>query len=126
MSDDRPLQIGEILHGLPLAIGFLHLVFAQKAAAGRIGRPDRILALGLADRQESHRGRITPDALAGCLDAGMHRRQVVPEVVHGGGLRVLAMLVVGGLGVGGWEAGRKFVHGGTRGRKCPDQMGRQL
>ena len=101
MSDDRPLQIGEILHGLPLSIGFLHLVFAQKAAAGRIGCPDRILALGLADRQEPNRGRVTPHALAGCLDAGMHRCQVVPEVVHGGGLRVLAMLVVGGLGVGG-------------------------
>ena len=101
MPDDRPFQIGEILHGLPLAIGFLHLVLAQKAAAGRIGRPDRILALGLADRQEPNRGRITPHALAGRLDAGMHRCQVVSEVVHGGGLRVLAMLVVGGLGAGG-------------------------
>ena len=88
------------------------MLFRSKAAAGCIGRPDCILALGLADRQEPNRGRVTSHALAGCLDAGMHRCQVVPEVVHGGGLRVLAMLVVGGLDVGG-QTGRGFVHDRT-------------
>src|SRR3989344_4450025 len=98
MADDRPAQIGQVLHGFPFAEGFLRLVFTQQAATRRVGQAQTGLGLGLAHRQQSHPSRVAPRTVAGGIHAGPHRRQVVPEIFDGSCLRIAAMLAVAGLG----------------------------
>ena len=62
-------QIGQIAHGLPFALGFLHLVLTQVAAAGGVSQTDALLRHGLADRQQAHAGRITTGAGTSAGDA---------------------------------------------------------
>src|SRR3989344_1641143 len=98
MADDRPAQIGQVLHGFPFAEGFLRLVFTQQAATRRVGQAQTGLGLGLAHRQQSHPSRSAPRTEAGGIHAAPHRRQVVPEIFDGSCLRIAAMLAVAGLG----------------------------
>src|SRR3989344_5065937 len=65
MADDRPAQIGQVLHGFPFAEGFLRLVFTQQAATRRVGQAQTGLGLGLAHRQQSHPSRVAPRAVVG-------------------------------------------------------------
>ncbi|HMM47591.1 MAG TPA: hypothetical protein PKC12_06370, partial [Thiobacillaceae bacterium] len=52
------------------------------------------LRLRLADRQQTHLGRIAPDPPASRDDARMNRRQVVAEIIDRCRLRPASMLVV--------------------------------
>ena len=98
VADDRAVQIGQILHGLPFAKSLLHLVLAQPAAARRIGQTQAGLWLGLADGQQAHAGWITPHALAGSCNALLNGGEVAAEVLYRAGLGVQAMLIVTGRG----------------------------
>ena len=98
VADDRPAQIGQVLHGLPFPKRFLYLVLAQQAAARCIGQTQAGLRLGLADGQQAHTGWITPHALAGSCNALLHGGEVAKKVLYRAGLGVQAMLIVTGRG----------------------------
>lgn len=76
MADHGPAQIGQVGHGFPFAVGFLDLVFAQQAAACRIGHADAGFVHGLADGQQADFGRIAAGPYAGRIDAGADVGQV--------------------------------------------------
>ncbi|MNV24314.1 hypothetical protein D3C71_1153750 [compost metagenome] len=99
MADHRPLQITQVLHRLPLVVGFLHLVFTQQPAAGLVGQADTRFIDGLAHRQQAHLFGVAADALAGGGNALLHHRQVVGEILDGFGTRVAPVLVVAGGGI---------------------------
>jgi hypothetical protein len=60
MADDRPLQVGQIRHGFPFAVGFLHLVLTQEAQPRGMRKTDARLVHGLADRQQANRAGSRP------------------------------------------------------------------
>ena len=66
VANQAPAQTGHVLaHGLPLAVGLLHFVFAHFAHAGGPGQTQALLGHGFAHGQQAHVLRTATATLAG-------------------------------------------------------------
>ena len=76
VPDHRPVQVRDVGEHLRLGDGLLHLVLAEQPDPGVVRLPDQSRRLGLADRQQSHLGRVPIGRRTGLVDTTTHLDEV--------------------------------------------------